>query len=46
MIMVGKGREDIVSSDAFLRKLVLRREKSLDVSGHRLLNGRGLLRGK
>lgn len=44
--MVGKGREDIRISHAFLRKLVLRREENLDVSWHRLLHHRGLLWGK
>lgn len=39
-------REDIRISNAFLRKLVLRREENLDVSGHRLLHRRGLLWGK
>ena len=44
--MVGKGREDVKVSDAFLRISVLRREENKDVSEHRLLLGRGVLNGK
>ena len=46
MIVVGKGREDVKVSDAFLRILVLTREENTDVCERRLLPGRGVLNGK
>lgn len=44
--MVGKGREDVRVSNAFLRILVLRREENMGVSERKLLLGRGVLNGK
>ena len=46
MTVVGKRREAVRGSNAFLRISVRRSEDNINVSEHRLLLGRGVLNGK